>query len=167
MAYTFGKIIMKRRIIIGAIAAGVLIAAFWASAFLIAYTDRGFICENTGSRMGYREWPFGIRTNEWYRESQLERFIKNSHPEVFEHRWTSYSGRGSSLIPGTVMNGHGRPGPILFLRPEMLDEWIKDSSDHERFTLYRAFSSGNKNVCQSGIDEMIEKSIEESEQGAP
>ncbi len=158
---------MTRRIIIGAIAAGVLLAVFWASAFLIAYTDRGFICENTGSRMGYREWPFGIRTNEWYRESQLEKFMKNSHPEVFEHRWTSYSGRGSSLIPGTVMNGHGRPGPILFLRLEMLDEWVKVSSDHERFTLYQAFSSGNKDMCRSGIDEIIEKSIEESEQAAP
>ncbi len=114
--------------------------------------------------MSYREWSFGLRANEWYRESTLEKFMKKSHPEIFQHRWTSYAGRGSSLIPGTVRNGHGRPGPIYFLRPEILDARVDALSDLERVALYQALSSGNKDLCQSIVDEMIEKSYKEAEQ---
>lgn len=148
---------MKRRVIIGATTAAVLIIALCASTFLIAYTDSAFICENTGSRMGYREWPLGIRTNEWYRESKLENYIKNSHAEMLQHRWTSYAGRGSSLVPALVCNGHGRPGPIYFIRPETFDAQVDASSDQERVAIYQALSSGNRDLCKSVVDGMVEQ----------
>jgi hypothetical protein len=111
---------MKRRLVIGFLIAGTILVALWASTMLIAVTDRAYICENTGSRKGYREWFFGAHTNLWYRKSELERFMEVAHPNLLKHRWTSYMGNGRSLIPFLVSRGHGRPGPILFLDSELL-----------------------------------------------
>ncbi len=41
------------------------------------YCNWAFICRNTGSRKGYRQWFFGVQTGHWHNESALEKFIKN------------------------------------------------------------------------------------------
>jgi hypothetical protein len=158
---------MKRRLVIGLLIAGAIIVALWASTMLIAVTDRAYICENTGSRKGHREWFFGAHTNPWYRKSELERFMEAKHPDLLKHRWTSYMGSGRSLIPLVQSCGHGRPGPIFFLDSNLLDNLVLSVADDQRLVLYRTFSEANKEAIQMKIDSIIEPSIRKAEQDVP
>ena len=155
---------MKRRLFIGLLIAGAIVVALWASTMLIAVTDRAYICENTGSRKGHREWFFGAHTNLWYRKSELEQFLESKHPDLLKHSWTSYMGNGRSLIPGTQSCGHGRPGPIFFLDSNLFDDHVLSLSDGQRLELYRVFSEANKKAIQMKIDSIIEANILNAEQ---
>ncbi|MGD9419262.1 MAG: hypothetical protein ACQKBU_11125 [Verrucomicrobiales bacterium] len=146
---------MKGYVIVRIVLGAVLVVVLWVSCFVIAYTDRGFICENSGSRMGYREWCFGIRTNEWQTTSKLEEFMRDQHPSVFEHRWTSYKGTGRSLIPCVMRRGHGRPGPIMHLPIGLLDERVTALSGPERLAMYEVFSGCDDAACAVLVDRMI------------
>jgi hypothetical protein len=158
---------MKQRLILELLIAGAIIVALWASTMLIAVTDRAYICENTGSRKGYREWFFGAHTNSWYRKSELERFMEAKHSDLLKHRWTSYMGNGRSLIPVMQSCGHGRPGPILFFDSNFLDDHVLSVSDGERLELYRSLSEANKEAIQLKLDSIIEASIPKAEVVAP
>ena len=131
---------------------------------LIAVTDRAYICENTGSKKGYREWFFGSHTNEWYRKSELERFMEVTHPNLLKHRWTSYLGDGRSLIPVMQSRSHGKLGPILSLNSESLDKHVSSLSDNQRLELYRTFADENMEKIQIKIGSIVEASIREPEQ---
>lgn len=132
------------------------ILAFWASTMCVAYTDRAFICENTGSRHGYREWFSGMRTGQWRETTELERFMRIRHPQLLTHRWTSYRGDGHSLIPCLQIRGHGRPGPIHMLRPAMLNDHVARLTDAEKPALYQIFASGEASAIQAMVDEIHE-----------
>ena len=155
----------KKRWILGLLIAGTIIIALWASTTLIAVTDRAYICENTGSKKGHREWFFGAHTNAWYRKSELERFMEVAHPNLLKHRWTSYAGNGRSLIPVMQSRGHGRPGRILSLDSKFLNQHVSSLSDIQRLELYQTFSSGNKDTIHIKIDSIFEAIMQEAEQG--
>jgi hypothetical protein len=158
---------MKRRLVIGLLIAGAIVVALWASTMLIAVTDRAYICESTGSRKGHREWFFGTHTNLWYRKSELERFLESKHPDLLEHSWTSYMGSGRSLIPGMQRCEHGRPGPILFLDTDLLDDHVSSLSDDQCLELYRIFSDANKEAIQIQVVAIIEANMLKAEQVVP
>jgi hypothetical protein len=124
----------------------------WASTMLVAYTDRAYICENTGSRKGCREWFFGVKTNKWYHVSELEKFLQSEHSEVLRHRWTCYGGTGRSLIPYMTSRGHGRPGPILILPRETLDDYVQSLSGKQRLELYQFFSRADIDSIQGRVE---------------
>jgi len=143
---------MKRRWAIWIVVITLLGTALWAATMLIAYTDREYICENTGSRKGFREWFYGAKTNVWYQESELERFLKSDHPEMLRHRWTSYRGTGRSLIPFMKSYGHGQPGLILTPTRDMLDGYVQSLSSEQRIELYKIFCSANAESIQGRVD---------------
>lgn len=147
---------MHRKWVIRFIVIAILGAALWASTMLIAYTDRGYICENTGSRKGHREWFFGLRTNEWYHESELEIFMETNHPESLQYRWTSYRGTGHSLIPVLKSYGHGRPGLIVFPTSGMLDDYVQSLSDAQRLELYHILCSADDQRIREVIDNIYD-----------
>ena len=74
--------------------------------------DWAFICENTGSHKGYRQWRFGLKTGHWYRESPLEEYMKTHAADVISHRWTSYAGTGKNILGRPGLRGHGRPKTV-------------------------------------------------------
>lgn len=146
---------MKREVVIGILAA-VLVGGLVCSTMFVAYTDRGYICENTGSRKGCREWFFGAQTRSWSSKSELEKFMQAAHPDLMVHRWTSYMGTGHSLIPIMQSHGHGRPGPILFLPSPMFDEHVASLSEQERLELYRLFASADADAIKKRINVIVE-----------
>lgn len=129
---------------------GVLAAILWALVTATLFTDRSLICENTGSRMSYREWFFGAKTNEEYEASALEVFLKREHPGKLRHRWNSYRGTGFGLL--MTSHGHGRPGAILDPDKEMLDSYVHSLSDEQRLGLYRDFSMGDERVVEERVE---------------
>jgi len=118
-----------------------------------------FICENTGSRKGHIEWFFGKRTAYWYEQSVFEDFMQKNYPDInIEHRWTSYTGTGRNIFGMALLDGHGRPGVIMDIPPEMLDEWIQTSEPERVRELYELMvSDKTEDVKKQRIDEIVEE----------
>lgn len=105
--------------------------------------DWAFVDRNTGSRKGYRDWLFGWRTGSWYRESALEAFMRSDHPTEFRQDWVSYAGTGRNVFGRATLHGHGRPGPMVLLPPEVIGEYCSSASRTEKRRLYDVFASGD------------------------
>lgn len=124
--------------------------------FTVAYTESSFVCEYTGSRKGYDEWWFGVRTGRWYERSALEEFVRHSHPSELEHSWTSYQGNGKTIYGQTIVRGHGRPGEIFRIR-SFLSEYAADASPDEMKALYDTMRWGSKAERRALADEVTEE----------
>jgi hypothetical protein len=123
-----------------------------------AYRDWAFIDRNTGSRKGHREWPWGWRSGSWYRESPIEAFMRSQCPTEFRQDWVSYAGTGRNLFGGAMLQGHGRPGPIVLLKPDMIDDYCRCTSEAEKRRLYDTFASGDEPrilACVDGISKAV------------
>jgi hypothetical protein len=151
---------MRREVVIIGILAAVLVGGLVCSTVFIAYTDRAFICENTGSRKGCREWFFGAQTRNWYNMSELEKFMQATHRDLMVHRWTSYMGTGHSLIPGLRNFGHGRPESILILPPASLDEHVASLSEDGKLELYRLFASADDDAIRKRINVIVDGAMD-------
>lgn len=148
---------MKRRTILKFLAIVAALASLLASATLLtAYMDYEFICEHTGSRMGHRKWFFGGQTKEWLQASELEKFIEKDYPKRLTHKWTSYSGKGNSLIPFARSLGHGRPGPIISMDLWQLDQYVRSLPDDKKLELYEIFRSADEDNIRDVADTVWE-----------
>ena len=121
--------------------------------------DWAYICENTGSRKGHREWTFGPKTGHRYQNSPLEEFLQTNASGQLSHRWTSYAGTGKNVFGRTVLFGHGRPGAILQLRHEVLRQWIDKNDDDEVHQLYDLLVAGNQPEIDAKIESICEEGV--------
>ncbi len=112
-------------------------------------TDYGYVCENTGSRYGYRVWWNGARARDWYRVSPLEEFMKAEFPGVLKHRWTSYNGTGKNFYGSSISFGHGAPGAALNLKDETARAWIAHHTKQEVRALYDTLASGDRDAADA------------------
>ena len=133
------------------------ILALWCASFtIVAYRDWSFICENTGSRMGYREFWFGLRTGNWYRASEVEMFMRQKFPSELQHRWTSYAGTGRNIYGVKLLHGHGRPGPILQLKEEWLEEWFTPLPDNDKKAFYDLLTRDDDELIKNQVEEIVD-----------
>jgi hypothetical protein len=121
--------------------------------------DWAFIDLNTGSRKGYREWAPGWLSGSWYQESAIEAFMRSEHPSELRQEWVSYVGTGRNIFGGATVKGHGRPGPVLSLTPETIDEYCKAVSKPEKRRVYDVLSSGEPSKIRELVQHMSEASI--------
>jgi hypothetical protein len=124
--------------------------------------DWAFICENTGSHKGYRQWCLGIRSGQWYRESRLEQFLRKEHPSGLVNRWTSYSGTGRNMLGQGILFGHGRPGPILRVPTEFFDRYVDSLDNQAKLDLYHVLVSGSPEEVKSEIDKVWDLAFAEA-----
>ncbi|MHC5083826.1 MAG: hypothetical protein ACYTET_07820 [Planctomycetota bacterium] len=154
---------MKRRYII-AIGVVVFVIALYVFSSIPFRTDRGFVCENTGSTQGYTEWIVGIKTGHWYEKSALEDFILANYQDNLQHRWTSYLGDRKNLLGTVVARGHGMPGPI-FEMITFLEDWVHENEPEEILALYELLSSDmDEDVMRQKVGEIIEDYLDFHEQ---
>lgn len=112
-------------------------------------TDYAFVCENTASTHGYREWAFGLRSHAWYRESVLESFLRNRTHTPIVHRWTNCAGTGKNIFGSSISFGHGRPGGALLLSyAGVLDTYFEGRRDSEIVDLYRFLCKADKSASE-------------------
>lgn len=123
---------------------------------IIVCRDWAFIDRNTGSRKGYREWFLLWRTGSWHHVSALETFMRSKHPGQFQQKWISYAGTGRDIFGQARLFGHGRPGPIVMLPPEILDSYCRLASETEQRRLYDLFSGGEREKIQSEVDRIYQ-----------
>ncbi len=110
--------------------------------------DRAFVDEATGSRKGHLEWFFGANSGGWYKESLVETFMRTNQPAMLQQRWTSYAGTGRDVFGRRLSFGHGRPGEVLFLRPETINEYCEWAADSEKRRLYDILSAGDQEAIR-------------------
>ncbi len=139
----------------------IVIAAFVGGCGAQVCRDWAFICENTGSRKGYREWNSGVRSGHWYRESRLEQFMRKEHPLDLVNRWTSYAGTGKDIFGRPTLFGHGRPGPILRVPPEFLDRYVDGLDNQAKLDLYCVLVSGPPEKVDSEMAKIWDRAIAE------
>jgi len=137
----------------------VVIALFIGGLWIPVCRDWAFICENTGSRKGYRQWCIGLRSAPWYRESRLELFMRKEHPAELANRWTSYAGTGKNILGRPILFGHGDPGPILHVPAEFLDRYVEGSDSQIRLELYRVLALGSRGEVESEIRRVWDQAI--------
>ena len=148
----------RTRIIVAAIVG--LAAMALVLAPLQVCRDWAFVDRNTGARKGYREWFLGFRTGVWYRETALETFMRAKFPREFRQEWISYAGTGRNAFGTALLYGHGRPGSIMLLKPEMIDEYCGQVSESENKQLYDGLASGERDRIQKTVDALVQKVID-------
>jgi hypothetical protein len=121
--------------------------------------DWAFICENTGSQKGYRQWCFGLQSGHWYRESRLEEFMRKEYPSELANRWTSYSGTGKNILGQPTLFGHGRPGPVLDVPQTTFNRYVDGLDDQAKLDLYRVLASGTWEEVKAEIDKVWDQEV--------
>jgi len=124
------------------------------SAFEV-YEDCAYICKNTGSRKGYRQWFFGAETGRWYHESELEEFMRANYSTQLQEDWVSYMGTGKNVFGVSMSFGHERPGPIMHADSERLDTYVRSLDDAGKKSLYELFSSGDESRIRSEVEKIL------------
>lgn len=122
-------------------------------------TDYAYVCENTGSRKGHREWFFGRKSHVWYYRSPLELFMQQTHFDLLEHRWMSYAGTGKNIFGQSMSWGHGK-SPLSELRfARDLEAYLAILPPERKLELYRIFLTGDRATVQTTVDELVEGSM--------
>lgn len=122
-------------------------------------TDYAYVCENTGSRKGHREWFFGLHTGAWDYQSPLDTFMQQTHPDQLEHRWMSYAGTGKNILGQSMSWGHGK-SPLSQLRfARDLEAYLAILPPERKLELYGLFSTGDRATVQATVDEIVERSL--------
>ncbi len=117
--------------------------------------DWAFVCENTGSHMGYRQWRTGHRSGRWYRESRLEQFMREQHPSELKNQWVSYMGTGKNILGQASLFGHGRPRlGRMVMTPALFDDYVDSLDDAARLDLYHLLASGDPKAIE-GVNEKV------------
>lgn len=155
---TFGQNVKERSIYVISRLIVVVVLALVLLAVQVC-RDWAFVDRNTGSRKGYREWSLGWRSDSWYQESALELFMRSDYPAEFQQDWVSYAGTGRNIFGGATLCGHGRPGPIVLLRPEAIDDYCRAASQVEKRQLYDVFASGDEAKIRELVDQISEASM--------
>ncbi len=135
---------------IGALAAGLGLLIVLLSLPPEVCCDWAFVCENTGSHKGYRQWCIGVRSGQWHHESQLERFLRQRHPAELKNRWTSYEGTGRNILGRPVLFGHGDPRlGMMMMTKGVFDRYVDTLDDAAKLDLYHVLVSGDREAIQA------------------
>ncbi len=145
------KITKPKTITFFVIASIVFIGVLFFGPEFRIYTDYNFICENTASRKGHRQYFCGLKTHRSYEQSVVEKFIQEKFPDQLRHRWTSYAGKSHYLFGG-MGYGHGRPGNILLLPLDKFALWFAKLSETEKKEFYDLLVSDDQKAIQAKID---------------
>ena len=124
---------------------------------VVVCVDAVYVCENTASRYGYREWPTGHRTGYWSKTSPLEAYMQAHWPGSVQHRWTQCAGTGKDIYGRSIMFGHGAPGGALHLRGDVMQAWIARHSENEIRALYKFMSKADREASKKRVDEITEE----------
>lgn len=155
------KMIMKGNQIIFCLAIIISLIIFLLLPTVQVYRDWAFICENTGSRNGYRQWLFGLKTGYWYERSPMEEFIQSEAPDALIHRWTSFAGTGKNVFGKSILFGHGRPGAIIQLDHEVLRKWIRKNDTETVRQFYDLLVSDKQKEIEKQVMEIWQESLNE------
>lgn len=127
----------------------VLLAIFLANSVEI-YHNVSYVCWDTASWKGYREWPGGLRTGLWEHPSVLEDYV--SKPVV--HHWRRISSTGVNLLGRNISFGCGMTDGVEMLHRDVLTEWTRHHSRAEVKALLALFATYDPKAIGKRVDEI-------------
>jgi hypothetical protein len=149
-------------LLVGVVIVAVALAVLDAMSLEVC-RDYAFICENTGSHKGYRQWCFGRQRRQWRRTSCLEEFMQCQHPTELRYRWTSYAGTGKNAFGRSIRFGHGRPGVgSVIMNSTWFDWYVVNLDDAAKLDLYRVLASGDRDAIETEEGKIEEAMLERS-----
>lgn len=148
------RIALKTLVVVLIVAAVIVLPAWQVC------RDWGYICENTGSRKGHREWFFGSKTGHWSEKSPLEEAIQSQAPEALVHRWTSYAGTGKNVFGGSLLFEHASPGAIINFPHEFQRLWIEKNDPAAVRELYDLLVSDDQDKIRKRIRDICDEVLE-------
>ncbi len=132
-----------------------------------AYHDKSYVCKNTGSFKGYRQWAFGTKTGHWYRKSPLEEFMEEEDPNLLVCRWTFFSGGGNNIFGRTFIFEDGFPGAVTNLRHRELKLWVQHNKPEDVRQLYDLLVSDDQDKIKEKVNQIWEEYRRYEEEKAP
>lgn len=88
--------------------------------------------------------------------------MRAKHPDELRQAWVSYAGTGRNIFGGATLYGHGRPGPIIHLSPELIAAYCGKASEAEQRRLYDVLSRGSPEAVEMLVQRIVEQSLEQS-----
>jgi len=85
--------------------------------------------------------------------------MRSEYPAEFQQDWVSYAGTGRNIFGSAILTGHGRPGPIILLKPEAIDGYCQTASRAKKHGLYDVFASGDEAKIRELVDQISEVSM--------
>ena len=154
-----------KRLLTGGLVAGLLVALvsvlYWTG--FVVIEDWEFICRNTASQKGYREWFFGLKTHEWDDLSALDSFIGASYPSELRYRWVPVErapwGILGDRLPNRVILD---AGPMIRARGGGFSHYVRSLSPVERKRLYDVLCSGAPPAYEQQIERFVDYKIAET-----
>ena len=116
-----------------------------------------FLCRNTGSWEGHREWFWGGTSGHWRKASRLEAFMAEAHPGELRYDWVTIGGTGYNVLGRAISSVSGSPGPIYSAaaREALFDAYVESLSPEEKLALYHRFASGNDALIRKEVDKIM------------
>lgn len=128
---------MSRRTAVWIGATVLLLAVVYAATSVEAYHTVAYVCNNTGSRFGYRLWPGGVKTGSWSSKSPLEDYLgaaKLDRP--IQHRWFRSADMGTTILGKNISFRDGPVGGMVLLSKKDLQIWMQHHSRSDIVGLY-------------------------------
>lgn len=82
--------------------------------------------------------------------------MRSRHPADLQQEWVSYLGTGRNILGRAVLFGHGRPGPVVLLKSEAIDDYCRRASDLEKRRLYDVLASRDEAKIRQLVDHLNE-----------
>ena len=79
---------------------------------------------------------------------------------IVRRRWASYAGTERNIYGAKLTRGHGRPGPILQVPIDWLNQWFVTLPDAEKKAFYELLLSEDRNEIQVRINDIYDYLIE-------
>jgi hypothetical protein len=138
----------------------ILLVLFFVVPILEPYREMAFVCEYTGSRKGNRRWVGGMETGYWYKESAIEALMKQKFPDELRYRWTSYAGTGKSITGHNISYAHGRPGPILDVSLEQIDNYVATAPAAEVKRFFDTMQHGSREEKSAAVRRAYDSTLQ-------
>ncbi len=139
------------------ICAILVIAALYCAFSYPVKKEYGYVCLNTASRKTHTTWVELFRASATYEKSPIEEYLESEKAD-WRHDWVSYNGTGKNIFGMSISWGHGRPGAVSEMHPEIFP-FIRSLSDSQKEEIYSVLKSGNQEAIHLKIESIYNRML--------
>ncbi|MFO1437764.1 MAG: hypothetical protein U1F81_05530 [Verrucomicrobiaceae bacterium] len=112
-------------------------------------------CLFTASEKSWSQWPLGIKTNEKYSASALERFVLHRYPQEIDHKWTVRTVRSYDWADHPLSAGPNERDAVHYLTLDFVGAWCAHVTEAEQKALYGTLRFADASTISHRAQEVI------------